>query len=103
MGNKKHADEDNTHLQLFKMKVMHDKQCLLSCINLGRPGTMDSMVQLINLMGEKVQLTLLPSAYKSVLCAAQTIKQIFLNFNRNHHQGWVTLKMYSNLITNLQC
>lgn len=41
------------------MKVMHDKQCLLSCINLGRPGTMDSTVQLIILMGEKVQLTLL--------------------------------------------
>lgn len=58
MGNKKNADEDNTHLLLFKMKVMHDKECLLSCINLGRPGTTDSTAQLIILMGEKVQLTL---------------------------------------------
>lgn len=57
MGNKKHADEDNTHLYLFKMKVMHDKQCLLSCINLRRPGTMDSTVQLIILMGEKGENT----------------------------------------------
>lgn len=84
MGNKKHADEDNTHLYLSKMKVMHDKQCLLSCINLRRPGRMDSTVQLIILMGEKVQLTLLLNAYKSVQCTAPTevtIKHIQLSVN----------------------
>lgn len=63
MGNKKRADEDSAHLQLFRMKVMHDKQCLLSCINLGGPGGMASTARLIILMGEKVQLTLLAATF----------------------------------------
>jgi len=58
VDNKKHADEDSAFLSLFKRKAMHDKQYLLSCINLERPGTTDSTWELIFFMDKKVQPTL---------------------------------------------